>query len=174
MIELLRPRCFLPVHGTLHHLLRHEKLARSLGVERTLVVENGTPVLFDGETLTPEPEVAHGKIPISLGGEPLDDETLQARTDLSRTGVALISLALLRDGSLAGPPRIVTRGVPAVDGELASQRALALELARAAASYRDGRGLSFEDFLRRIARRKLEDLSGTRPVVEISVLRLED
>ncbi|HWA76957.1 MAG TPA: ribonuclease J [Polyangiaceae bacterium] len=173
MIELLRPRCFLPVHGTLHHLLRHEKLARSLGIARTLVVENGTPVLFDGETLSAEPEVAHGKIPISLGGEPLDDDTLQARTDLSRTGVALVSLALSRDGTLAGPPQVTTRGVPAVDGEVASLRAVAAELARAAASFRDGRGLPFEDFLRRVARRKLEDLSGTRPVVEVSVLRLD-
>ena len=84
-----------------------------------------------------------------------------------------MSLALSRDGTLAGPPQVTTRGVPAVDGEVASLRAVAAELARAAASFRDGRGLPFEDFLRRVARRKLEDLSGTRPVVEVSVLRLD-
>lgn len=174
MIELVRPRCFLPVHGTLHHMLRHEKLAHSLGITRTLVVENGTPVVCDGQTLGAEAEVPHGKIPIALGGEPLDDETLQARTDLSRLGVAFLSLVFARDGSLASPPQVTTRGVPAVDEEPTALRAVALELARAASTYRDGRSLGFEDFMRRVARRKLEDLSGTRPLVEVNVVRLEE
>jgi ribonuclease J len=174
MIELLRPRCFLPVHGTLHHLLRHEKLAHSLGFTRTLVVENGTPVVCDGESLSREPPVTHGKIPIALGGEPLDEGTLQARTDLARTGVALLSVVFSRDGSLASPPRVTTRGVPAVDEQPSALRAVAAEVARAAATFREGRSLGFEDFLRRVTRRKLEDLSGTRPVIELNVVRLED
>lgn len=174
MIELLRPRCFVPVHGTLHHMLRHEKLAHSLGVTRTLVVENGTPVVCDGHSLTREPEVPHGKIPIALVGEPLDDDTLQARTDLSRTGVALLSLVFGRDGTLASPPQVATRGVPAVDEEPTALRQVAAELARAAATFREGRALGFEDFLKRVARRKIEDLSGTRPVIELNVMRLEE
>jgi ribonuclease J len=174
MIELSKPRCFLPVHGTLHHLLRHAELARSLGVQHTAVVENGTPVVFDGETLTEDAPVVHGKIPIALGGEPLDRETLQARTELSRSGVALLSLVLDHKGATVVPPQVTTRGVPAVDDQPSALRGIALEAARAVATYRHEGPLGLEDFVRRVVRKKLEDLSGTRPVIEISVARIDD
>ncbi len=173
MIELLRPRCFVPVHGTLHHMLRHQELAHSLGVTTSVVVENGTPFLCDGQSLEREPSVPHGKVPIALGGEPLEPQTLQARTDLARTGVALLSVVVDRNGGLAGAPQVTTRGVPVVDDQPGALRALATEVARAAGSFRDGRSLGFEDFLRRVMRRKLESLSGTRPIIEVSVLRLD-
>src|SRR5690606_38553661 len=54
MLELTRPRAFLPVHGTLHHLLRHAELARSWGVAETLVIENGRVARFDGASLVDE------------------------------------------------------------------------------------------------------------------------
>ena len=41
MIELARPRAFVPLHGTLHHLFRHAALARELGVPEVCVLENG-------------------------------------------------------------------------------------------------------------------------------------
>ena len=47
MIELVRPRAFVPVHGTLHHLLRHAELARELGVPRVTVLENGDVATLD-------------------------------------------------------------------------------------------------------------------------------
>jgi ribonuclease J len=172
MIELVRPRCFVPVHGTLHHLLRHQALAHSLGIGETLVVENGTPVVCDGEKLGADAEVRHGRVPIAVGGEALDDANLRSRVELARSGLAVLCVVLDQHGALAAPPQVSTRGVPAVDERPASLRAVGLEVARAASTYREGRSLGFEDFLKRVARRKLEDLSGTRPVVELSVLRL--
>lgn len=174
MLSLVRPRCFLPVHGTLHHMLRHAELAEEVGVGERLVVENGTPVLFDGERLERDEDVRAGRIPIAFGGEPLDRATLQARSDMSRNGFVLACLVLERDGTLAAPPRVTARGVPGFAASASPLRAVSLELERAVGAFRDGRGLSFEDFLRRTARRKVEDLSGTRPVVEIELVRLED
>ncbi len=173
MIELVRPRCFVPVHGTLHHLLRHQALARSLGVDETLVVENGTPVLCDGNKLAADRAVPHGRVPIAMGGEPLAENTYRSRIDLARSGVALVSLVLDRQGLLAAAPQVSTRGVPAVDEQPSALRSVAMEVARAADNYREGRSLGFEDFVRRVARRKLEDLSGTRPLIELSVVRLD-
>jgi len=173
MIELVRPSCFVPVHGTLHHLLRHAELARSLGVQQTLVVESGTPVLVDDAGVSRDAEVPHGRIPISIGGEPIGANELQSRTELARTGVAVVCVVLDRKGGLVATPAVSTRGVPHVDEQPTALRAVALELSRAANSYRDGGGLGFEDFLRRAARRKLDELSGTRPVIELSVVRLD-
>lgn len=172
MIELVRPRCFMPVHGTLHHMLRHESLGRELGIRSTIVVENGTPVVCDGNVLVREPEVRSGKVSIAFGGEPLTPATLQSRSELSRFGVAIVCLVLDRKGALAAPPEVTTRGVPAVDRDPPALRALASEIERATSSFREGRGLALEEFVRRAARRKLEDLSGTRPLVELQIVQL--
>jgi ribonuclease J len=168
MIELVRPRCFLPVHGTLHHLLRHRELATSLGVERTLVVEDGTPVICDGEGLRAEEQVPHGKVRISMGGEPIDDATLRTRAELGRGGMVVVSVALDRNGRPLAPPSVISRGVPGFE-EFDGARVLALEAARAIESYRPGRGFELREFVRRAVRRKVEDLSGTRPTVELLV-----
>jgi ribonuclease J len=172
MIELTRPRCFLPVHGTLHHLLRHAELGRTLGVEQTLVVENGSVVGFDGKQLSRVDEVPHGRVPIALGGEALTGENLQRRQELARCGIAHVALALAGK-KLLGPPAISTRGIPRVDGDEAALRSLALEAARAVEQFREGRGLELGEHVRRSVRRKLEDLSGTRAIVEVQVVRVD-
>ena len=173
MIELCRPNCFLPVHGTLHHLLRHEELARELGVGETTVVENGTPVVCDGQKLWKDRAVPHGRIAIAVGGEELSSDTHQRRIELGRSGIAFVSLAIGRDDKLAAPPAVRTRGVPLVDGDEVALRAVAREIARSVETFRGGRGLALAEFVRRAARRKLEDLSGTRPIVEVETLELD-
>lgn len=172
MLELTRPRCFMPVHGTLHHLLRHAELGRAAGVSETIVVENGSVVGFDGQRVEKLDQVRSGRVPIAIGGEPLSPDNLQRRVELGRLGIAHVALAL--DGRrLLGPPVISTRGIPAVDGDDAALRSLALEAARAVEQFREGRGLELQEHVRRSVRRKLEDLSGTRPVVDVSLIRAD-
>jgi ribonuclease J len=166
MLELVRPRCFLPVHGTLHHLLRHAELAREIGVKETIVVENGTPVVCDGESLKQEPAVPHGAISIAVGGETASDDTLRERAELGRNGVVMVALALDPRGR-GILPSVRARGVPALDD--AGRRALAREAARALESHREGRGLTREELVRRVVRRKVEELTGARPPVEVLV-----
>lgn len=172
MLELTRPRCFMPVHGTLHHLLRHAELGRTVGVSETVVVENGSVVGFDGARAEKVDEVRSGRIPIAIGGEPLTGENLQRRQELARLGIVTVALAL--DGrKLLGSPVINTRGIPSVDGDEPALRSLALEAARAVEQFRDGRGIELQEHVRRSVRRKVEDLSGTRPVVEVSLIRAD-
>jgi ribonuclease J len=165
MLELVRPRCFLPVHGTLGHLRRHAELARQFGVEHVSVVEDGTPIVCDGGSLSSEPGVQHGRVAVSLGGEPLSDETLKERADLARSGVAVVAITLDRAEQGISPPRVVVRGVPAVTAAVV--RSLEREVARSLEAYREGRGLTLEEFVKRSVRRKLEEVSGTRPMVEV-------
>jgi mRNA degradation ribonuclease J1/J2 len=87
-------------------------------------------------------------------------------------GVAFVALA--GDGQrLIAPPHVSTRGIPNVDGDEAALRSLALEAARAAEQFREGRGIELTEHVRRTVRRKLEELSGTRPIVEVSLLRAD-
>jgi ribonuclease J len=171
MIELVRPRCFLPVHGTLHHLERHAALATSLGISEAIVVENGTPVVCDGRSLRAESRVSHGKISVAKGGERLSDEALRGRAELGRSGIVVVALALDDANGDRAAVRIVARGVPAVTGDDDAVRRLEQEAARAAGSFREGRGVALEEFVRRAVRRAVEDFSGTRPIVEVLITR---
>jgi len=171
MLALVRPRCFVPLHGTLHHLLRHAELARGLGIEHAVVVEDGTPVVCDGKTLRTEPSVRHGKVNVAKGGEPLSDEALRGRAELGRAGIVVVALTHDAQGREPTSARVVARGVPAVTGVDGAVRRIEQEALRAAASFREGRGLAVEEFVRRAVRRAVEDLSGTRPVVEIAITR---
>ncbi len=173
MLELLRPRAFVPVHGTLHHLTRHAELARSLGVEQIAVIENGTPVRLSGGTLHVEDPVPHGRIAVALGGVTLTEEDLRRRAELARTGV--VSIALVLDnalGRVAGPS-VRARGVPGVDDQPAALSAIAREVSRTLDRVKGWRGLDLEDELRRAARRTVHELAGFRPVVEIQLLEAD-
>lgn len=46
MLQTVRPKYFVPVHGEYRHLVKHTRLAQEHGVapERTLILENGDPV----------------------------------------------------------------------------------------------------------------------------------
>jgi ribonuclease J len=167
MLELVRPRCFLPVHGTLVHLTRHARLAEELGVSAVKVVEDGTPVLCDGGSLTTEPRVQQGRIAVAIGGEPLDEATMRERSELGRSGIVVVALTLDRDRRSVAAPRVVARGVPALT--TSAVRALERESARALEVFREGRGLSLDEFVRRAVRRKAEEFSGARAVVDVLV-----
>jgi len=171
MIELIRPRCFLPVHGTLHHLRRHAELARDCGVKETLVVENGTAVLCDGGTVSAEGSVKSGVVKIGMGGAPLGASVLRDRHELGRSGIVTVAIARDRTGALTGPPSVAARGVPAID-EPHEHRALRGELARVAEIARKRRSSDdvLRDETRRAVRRFVADLTGERPLVDVHLL----
>ncbi len=137
-----------------------------------MVVENGSVVGFDGQQASKIDEVRSGRVPIAIGGEVLSHENLQRRQELARSGIATVALALAGK-KLLGAPAVATRGIPSVDGDEAALRSLALEAARAVEQFREGRGIELPEHVRRTVRRKIEDLSGTRPVVEVSLVQAD-
>ncbi len=172
MLELVRPRAFVPVHGTLHHLMRHAELAREQGVKQVIFAENGSTIAYDRERgLRHDGGVVHGRVPIALGGEPLSTEVLKRRADLGRTGVAVVSIALDADERPLAPPAVTTRGIPSVDDDEAALRTVAHRVAEVLARRR-ARRLPLDEEIRRAARRALVELSGTRPQIEVVLVRL--
>lgn len=172
MLELTAPRAFLPVHGTLAHLRRHAELAREMGVERTLVVENGQTVRFSREHgLVLDERVPAGRVAVAPGGEPLSAEALKRRAELGRSGVVSVSAVIDAEGEAELAPCVVARGVPLVDGEDAALRSIARDVLAALSRVRGWRDVQLEDEVRRAVRRRVADISGARPVVEVLLLR---
>jgi len=108
MIEIVRPRAFIPVHGTIHHLARHAELARETGVPDVLVIENGDVASLEGGKLAKEERVASGRVH-TFGGRAVPARVLRERTQLAAEGAAfaLVSIGVARDPKV----RLVTRGV---------------------------------------------------------------
>ena len=176
MIELTRPRSFVPIHGTYHHLVRHAELARDVGVSDVLIAENGEVVELDHEKkLSKGRRVPVGKVATYAGGE-LPDEVIRERAAIGRCGIVFASVVLDRRGSIQAPPRLSQYGViDHAEGASDVLRAAAIAISRAITDA-DPRIRSLDenlaDICRLAARRTIEHKTGRRPVVVVSISRV--
>jgi ribonuclease J len=85
MMELVRPRGFVPVHGTLHHLHRHADLARSQGISDVLVAENGDVIAVDEDPLRKTGRALTGRV-FADDRRTVPTEVLDERRKLARAG----------------------------------------------------------------------------------------
>ena len=114
LINLVKPKHFLPIHGELRQLTRHAVLAEQVGIpkENILVVENGQTVeLVGGKVRLGE------RIPgdyIFVDGESIgdiDNGVMHEREMLARNGILLVDISLDKlTGRLLQQPEIITRG----------------------------------------------------------------
>ena len=113
MLNLTRPRYFLPVHGEYRHLQAHAQLAWELGA-----APDGIFVLEDGEILEIDQNGAAitGSIPagpIYLDGRTVmdtDSVVLRERRSLARDGVVVVCAGIDPDGELSGPIQVAGSG----------------------------------------------------------------
>lgn len=174
MLELVRPRGFVPVHGTLHHLKKHCALAESMGVLDTLVVENGTPIRISRDgPLAQEKTIPHGAVRVAFGGLELDAETRRRRLDLSRSGVLTVAVAVNERGHLLGRPSITSYGIPGIDEHPGALSRLAVVIEETVEDRAGRPGPPLGEAVRRAARRLVHDVSGIRAVVEVNVLSVK-
>lgn len=120
MIELVRPRYFIPVHGEYRHLVLHARLAQEKGIpaENAFVLEDGQSVEF-GYFNNSEDIVARcgNQVPAGhvfvdgLGIGDVGNVVLRDRQHLSQNGFIVCILAIDEyDGSVLYGPEIISRG----------------------------------------------------------------
>jgi ribonuclease J len=114
LINMLRPRFFVPIHGELRHLVQHAKLAHQLGIAKKdiAVVENGYPLIFDGERMSIGQRFPGDYVFVdgSLVGE-VGPLVMRQRDGLAQSGfVTAVAPYDRKAGKTVGQPRIITRG----------------------------------------------------------------
>ncbi len=114
LLNLVRPRYFVPVHGELRHLHLHAKLAASLGIpaENIGIGENGTVFSFTTEGMSVGERVPGGYVFVdgSVVGD-IGPAVMRERERLARDGFVIVSLVLDRDThEMLEEPEIVSRG----------------------------------------------------------------
>ena len=114
LINLVRPKHFMPIHGELRMLKQHAKLAMQVGVEEEniIVVENGQVVELVGNKIQLGERIPGGYVFVdgeSIGD--IDHDIMKERGQLARNGILLIDISLDKhSGKLLHDPEILTRG----------------------------------------------------------------
>lgn len=113
MMNLVRPKFFVPVHGELRHLQAHAELAYELGIadENIAVVENGTMIEFTEDSMTVGERVPGGYVFVDGAGVgDVGPAVLRDREALARDGFVVIIVNLDKDGNLEHEVEIISRG----------------------------------------------------------------
>jgi ribonuclease J len=114
MINLTRPKFFVPVHGEYRMLLHHSRLAQECGIppENILVGENGSVFEFTRDSATIAGKVPSGQVLVDgLGVGDVGNIVLRDRKQLSQDGILIVVVAMEREtGVIMGGPDIVSRG----------------------------------------------------------------
>jgi ribonuclease J len=113
MLNLVRPRWFIPVHGERRHLAHHARLARATGIpaDQILVCEDGDLVEI-GETVRVAGRVESGMTLVDgLGIGDVGTEVLRDRRKLAGDGVVVVVVtADAQSGEILAGPDVITRG----------------------------------------------------------------
>ncbi|MCS7041260.1 MAG: ribonuclease J [Bryobacteraceae bacterium] len=116
LLNLVRPRYFVPIHGEYWQMSKHAALAAHLadyGLEDTFVLETGQTLLIDEDGARRGESVPVGRVCIDSGSidEVVEDMVIRDRRHLSEDGFLIPIIAIDKHtGRVEGPPEIVTRG----------------------------------------------------------------
>jgi len=115
MLNLTRPKHFIPMHGEFRMLVQHGRLAGELGVapDNIYIIENGQPIEFseDGTARRGTPVEAGYVYVDGLSVGEVGDVVLRDRRALANDGMFLVVVTVDKQtGNVIGRPEIVTRG----------------------------------------------------------------
>jgi ribonuclease J len=122
MIDTVRPKYFIPVHGDPRFLFRHRNLAREMGVPHPEVALNGDVLEFSGGEMARAEKLSVGRFFVDgRGVGDVESLVLKDRYQLSQVGMVMVVLALSSTtGEILYGPEILTRGVLTENGSEAS------------------------------------------------------
>jgi ribonuclease J len=121
LLQLVKPKYFIPVHGEYRHLFRHAALAHQLGVvsEEILLIEDGKTIEFTEDGAHRRDPVTAGRVCVDSGSlEEIEDVVIRDRKHLSEDGVVVPIIAIDKHtGKMESHPEIVTRGLMSDNGQ---------------------------------------------------------
>ena len=121
VLNLVRPKFFIPIHGEYRQMARHAQLAQHLshwGLEDTFVLESGETLEIDSAGARKGEPVTVGRVCIDSGtlDEVVEDIVIRDRRHLSEDGFVLPIIAINKHtGRSEGLPEIVSRGFMSMD-----------------------------------------------------------
>lgn len=114
MLNLVRPKFFIPIHGEYRHRYHHARLAGAVGIapDRIFLAENGDILHFTPDKGGIIGKVAGGRVFVDgKGVGDVGDAVLRERQHLARDGMLVVVMGLdPRTKAMVAGPEIITRG----------------------------------------------------------------
>jgi ribonuclease J len=121
LLQLVKPKYFIPVHGEYRHLFRHAALAHQLGCVsgEILLLEDGKTIEFTEDGAHRRDPVTAGRVCVDSGSlEEIEEVVIRDRKHLSEDGVVVSIIAIDKHtGKMESVPEIVTRGLMSDNGQ---------------------------------------------------------
>jgi ribonuclease J len=115
MLEAVRPRYYVPIHGEYRQLYQHGQFIQQLGysAEQIVLAETGEVIEIDEAGISFGARIKWGRVYIDNNGvDEIDAEIIRERKQLAAEGVVLpIVLLDKQTHDLQGQPRVITRGL---------------------------------------------------------------
>ena len=178
LVKALRPKNFIPVHGTFSHLTSNSKIPGELGLEatRSYVVENGDVIDVDKADVTISERIDIDHLFVDSGSlELLPYDRLRERLRIGELGLVVVSAACdIAELELLSTPKIVTQGLTPPKGGTYEEfeRAIVQAAKRGfnhAVTSRETSHDEIEEHMRVEVRRYLFQVFRKKPVVICSI-----
>jgi ribonuclease J len=119
ILNLVRPKYFIPVHGEYRQLFRHAALAQQVGAVsgEVLLLEDGHPIEFTEDGAYRRDPVPAGRVCVDSGSlEAIEEVVIRDRRHLSEDGIVVPIIAIDKlTGRMESRPEMVMRGFMTAD-----------------------------------------------------------
>ncbi len=177
MINLLRPRFFIPIHGDYRHLKKHAELAQGMGVvDLAMVVEDGDVIELDQDDIRKTGTVTAGRICIDSGstGDVVEDLVIRDRRHLSEDGFVIPILTINKlNGNVERQPEVFSRGFVGGDAEVMenARKVVASTLENSSAEEKGDYGV-IKEKIRIDLKRYIQKNTSRRPLIMPVILEI--
>jgi ribonuclease J len=180
IINLVKPRYFIPIHGEYRQLRRHAELAASMhgAVGQVMMAESGDVLEFDELGARKLGKVAVGRVCIDSGsmGDVVEDLVIKDRRHLSEDGIVLPIIAINKlTGKVETTPEIVMRGFAAAlpeDGFLEQAREIVMTTLEQSSEEEKGDYGVIKEKIRQDLKRYIVKNTSRRPLIMPVILEI--
>ncbi len=179
MLNLIRPKYFVPIHGEYRQLYRHAAAARELSAVsgETFLLESGDVLEFDARGARRNGRIPVGRVCIDVGTlDEVGDVILKERRHISEDGIVIPILAINEHtGQLETRPEIVSRGFVPLDEArdlVESAREVILSTIEKSNPEEVGDWGVIKEKIRIALRRHFDEETGKRPMILPVVLEV--
>ncbi|MGI6678880.1 MAG: ribonuclease J [Dehalobacterium sp.] len=114
MINIVKPKFFMPIHGEYRMLYKHARLAEQMGIpaENIFIGENGQVIDFTKKKGQLAGRVPAGRVLVDgLGVGDVGNVVLRDRKQLSQDGIVIVAFTVDKaSGTIVAGPDLVSRG----------------------------------------------------------------
>lgn len=181
ILNLVRPRYFVPIHGEYRQLSQHAHLAQHLshwGLQDTFILESGETLIIDNEGARKGERVPVGRVCIDSGtiDEVVADVVIRDRRHLAEEGFVVPIIAIDKaTGRPEGRPEIVSRGFMSLEDSaevLEGARAVVIKTLESSSAEERGDWGVMQEKIRTDLKRYLNKQTARRPLIMPVILEV--